>query len=100
MITMKRPLIAAACAAAAAAAISVSPAAHADDQTYLDYLSSHQIGTLWMTPADKTSMGHMICGWIRGGQNPADIAQQIKAMDGPAIVGAAQHELCPDTLSR
>lgn len=97
---MKRRLLTSAGISAAmigaAALLFGAGTAQADDQSYLDQLS--HVNTLWMTPQDKTSMGHMICGWIRGGQNPADIAQQIKGMDGPGIVAASQQQLCPDTL--
>jgi hypothetical protein len=83
-------------AALAVCALALAPVARADDQSYLDRLS--HVNTLWLSPQDKLSAGHMIRGWLHNGMSPGDIATQIKAMDGPAIVDAAQHELCPDTL--
>jgi hypothetical protein len=80
------------------AAVLVAAPVRADDQSYLTYLESHHVNTLWLSPQDKTSTGHMICSWLRGGMSPGDIAQQIKVADGAGIVDAAQHELCPDTL--
>jgi hypothetical protein len=44
--------------------------------------------------------GFTICGHLRNEESPATAATQFTWMNtwGPAIVAAAQRDLCPDTL--
>jgi hypothetical protein len=82
--------------AAVAVAVTVAAPARADDQSYLDRLAG--ANTLWLTRQQKVGMGHEVCVMLRGGSSPADLASMARGYDGAAIVDAAQHELCPDTL--
>jgi hypothetical protein len=98
---MKRHTIA---AAALAALIGTAPPAHADDASYLAELQTAgvptaMIGGVWR-PDAPVDMGHHICDAIRGGESPQSATSHFGWMSqwGPAIVAAAQHNLCPDTL--
>ena len=88
-------------AAIAATSVGLSPAAHADEQSFIDYLNSNggrPVTAFWDGPLIQ--QGYSFCGMIRGGM-PVD---QVKAtnfgwsVNVPLFVDAAQRELCPDTL--
>ena len=52
-----------------------------------------------MGPAQFVMSGHMICTNLHAGADPlVGFGPLDRAMMGPTIVEAAQHELCPDTL--
>jgi hypothetical protein len=78
----------------------VAAPAHADDQSFTNYLAQNGVGTGIMPPPIVVALGHIMCDRIRGGMSPADAAQLPRGpfVDGMGIVLAAQHELCPDTL--
>jgi hypothetical protein len=84
--------------------IAVAPAASADADSYLAYLSSkgvNPIGT--MTPGNLVIGGFRMCELIHSGMSPQDAAGSMglfAGMLGAPVVEAAQHELCPDTLPR
>lgn len=98
--------IIAASALALVATLGSVGTAHADDQTYLADLSNNHVGTgimsvpPWGNPSILVQLGHMMCDRMRGGMSPADAAQLPRGpgIDGMGIVGAAQHDICPDTL--
>ena len=87
--------------AAVGAALMVAAPAHADDQSFLNYLEAHgQSTTAWpYSPGKFVMIGQMICTNIHSGADPLAGASPIdRATWGPVGVEAAQHELCPDTL--
>jgi hypothetical protein len=84
-----------------AALIATASPAHADDQSFLNYLQAHGQSTTSgvMGPAQFVMSGHMICTNLHAGADPlVGFGPLDRAMMGPTIVEAAQHELCPDTL--
>jgi hypothetical protein len=88
-------------AACAGALIANASPAHADDQSFLNYLQAHgQSTTAWpMSPAQFVILGHGICTNLRAGADPLAGANPMERVTGgPISVEAAQHELCPDTL--
>lgn len=88
-------------AASAAVLVVTAAPAHADDQSYLNYLTAHgQSTTAWpMSPAQFVILGHGICTNLHAGADPLAGTSPIERVTwGPAAVDAAQHELCPDTL--
>lgn len=51
------------------------------------------------TPKTNIYFGLRVCELLRGGTTSEQIAQEaVSTADMPGIIGAAQHELCPDTL--
>jgi hypothetical protein len=87
--------------AAVATALMVAAPAHADDQSFLNYLEAHgQSTTQWpMSPGKLVMVGHMTCTNLHSGADPLAGSSPIdRATWGPIGVEAAQHELCPDTL--
>src|SRR4051812_37372063 len=90
-------------AALAVGALLSAPTVQADDQSYLDRLAANgvqPIGT--MTPGNLVAGGLQMCSLMRSGMSPQDAANSLGVLSGvlgvPAV-DAAQHELCPDTLS-
>jgi Protein of unknown function (DUF732) len=84
-----------------AALIATASPAHADDQSFLNYLEAHgQSTTAWpYSPGKFVMVGHMICTNLHSGADPLAGASPIdRATWGQIGVEAAQHELCPDTL--
>jgi hypothetical protein len=95
--------------------IALAPFAHADKQSFHDYLASHGV-----PPAATTqwkhfdAAGQFICSELRDGTPPALVVSQynggfasqyINHYDGgfitpfaKTVVDGAQHEICPDTL--
>ena len=87
--------------AAVAGALMAAAPAHADDQSFLNYLEAHgQSTTAWpFSPGKLVMFGQMICTNIRSGADPLPEATAIDRSTWlPITVEAAQHELCPDTL--
>lgn len=77
--------------------------AHADDPGYLGYLRSHGQDIMAYGPVehDWVTAGHYACARMRDGESPAQAAnhpQHPFSDNGPLVVEAAQHELCPDKL--
>jgi hypothetical protein len=95
------PAIAACCTAAL---IAIASPALADDQTYLADLQAAGVPTTLIggisRPGAPLDTGYQICAKLRAGEPPEVAATQFSWLNqwGPAIVGAAQHDLCPDTL--
>lgn len=82
---------------------TASPA-RADDNSYLADLQARGvpaglIGGL-ANPNGAINAGYRVCGELRNGESPAAASTEFKWMNqwGPAIVDAAQRNLCPDTL--
>jgi hypothetical protein len=79
--------------------VFASPA-HADDQAFLNDLRSS--GMPVMYEPYYVGLGYKICAQIGAGMSTADAASQLGIEGqiwGPQIVSAAQHDLCPKTLS-
>ncbi|HEU0192024.1 MAG TPA: DUF732 domain-containing protein [Mycobacterium sp.] len=79
--------------------------AHASDQSYLDYLNAHgfkyQNHPGATTPAGAIRFGELICQNLRRGNAPRDrFDKPISNSIDQVMIDGAQHELCPDTLSR
>ncbi|MCV7274789.1 DUF732 domain-containing protein [Mycolicibacter arupensis] len=81
--------------------LGTAAAAHADEQSYMDYLFAHGWNYRFgiSAPSHAIGLGHMICDNIHWNGGPLNgfngFTQSI--VDGTMIEGA-QHELCPDTL--
>ncbi|QZA09762.1 DUF732 domain-containing protein [Mycolicibacter heraklionensis] len=74
--------------------------ATADDQSYLEYARASGVpNNLYFPDWGVIQMGHAICDLLRGGR-PVESIQYFgyTGLFRDQIVGAAQHELCPDTL--
>lgn len=75
--------------------------AHADEQSYMDYLFAHGWNYRFgiSAPSHAIGLGHMICDNIHWNGGPLNgfngLTQAV--VDG-TMIDAAQHELCPDTL--
>jgi hypothetical protein len=82
----------------AAALIATASPAHADDQSYLNYLTAH--GTFFPALSDSVRIyaGHHVCDMLHAGQTQEQIGSTPGPTDSRGVVAAAQHELCPDTL--
>jgi hypothetical protein len=107
---MKKAL--AALAAMFMAALAAPVAAHADNNSFRQYLIDHGYQgltgpqtyganpyTMFMVPDATTIKGHAVCDNLRSGMTPDQIHQQYsRLVDYQTLVDAAQHELCPDTL--
>jgi Protein of unknown function (DUF732) len=81
------------------AAAAFATPAHADDQSYLDYIRSHGVPVLYAP--HYVGLGYQVCAQLHAGMSPADAANQFGIggqIWGPQLVYGAQHELCPDTL--
>lgn len=90
-------------AATIVAAIALAAPASADDTSYLDYLRSHGQDVSTYAPAnnDWVTAGHFACAKMRAGESPAQAANHSQhpfKENGPLLVEAARHELCPDRL--
>jgi hypothetical protein len=84
--------------ACAAALVAMAPPAHADDGGYLAELKAENVPMV-QGPDKAIAGGYMVCSGLRSGLTP-DRAAKVFGMGntfGPAIVAAAQHNLCPDT---
>ncbi len=95
---MKRAI---AIAALAVASVVLVPTARADDeQGYLDELAQNGV-PMGNGPGGALRGGREVCDDLHHGMSPEQIiGTQLWALgaSGPAIVHAAQHHLCPDTL--
>lgn len=77
-----------------------APVAHADVNSYLADLQANDSSTLLVLgPVTATERGYMVCAEIRSGASPAasEGGPMLPVADS-AMVAAAQHNLCPDTL--
>jgi hypothetical protein len=82
-----------------AAALTLAAPAHADEQSFIDYLNSHGVPTFNRSAA--LGDGYKICAQIHEGMSPDDAINQYMGFGrlwSPTTVFAAQHELCPNTL--
>ena len=70
---------------------------HADDQSFLDRLHATQF-IMPTTDGAYVRYGHMVCDKLHAGAKPSDLYGMFSMNQGPNVVDAAQHELCPDTL--
>ena len=75
-------------------------AAHADEQSYMDYLFAH--GWTYHFGATNTwsaiNHGRAICERIKWNGGPRNGANWLgNAVIDDVMIDAAQHELCPDT---
>jgi hypothetical protein len=73
--------------------------ARADDDSYVAALNAAGVPLLG-GPGKYIAGGYRVCDELRHGETPAGAATQFGMYNGfgPAIVNAAQHELCPETL--
>jgi hypothetical protein len=81
------------------AAVAFAIPAHADEQGFIDYLNSHGVPTTFRSAT--LGDGYKICAQIGAGMSPDDAINQsfgFQRLWSPAVVYAAQHELCPNTL--
>jgi hypothetical protein len=74
------------------------PQAHADDAGYLAELQSD--GVMMLNRNFWVINGHRMCDMLHSGIAPETLYDQfgLQNAQGPQIVTAAQHNLCPDTL--
>jgi hypothetical protein len=82
------------------AAVALATPARADDQAFLNDLRNS--GMPVMYEPYYIGLGYKICAQIQAGMSTADAARQLGIEGqiwGPQIVSAAQHDLCPKTLS-
>ena len=74
--------------------------AHADANSYLDYLHSHS-GPAW-PDGNMVSGGLHICQLMSAGMSPQDAVASLgiggAMFATPVVMHAARHELCPHTL--
>lgn len=72
--------------------------ARADDNSYLAKLRTE--GVVVPLPAGAlVHSGHMVCDYLHRGLRPEDEPSRYFPATGmPQVIGAAQSELCPDTL--
>jgi hypothetical protein len=81
-------------------ALAFATPAHADDQGFLNDLRGSGMPVFY-TPY-YVGLGYKICAQLGAGMSTADAASQLGIegqLWGPQIVSAAQHELCPKTLT-
>jgi uncharacterized protein DUF732 len=100
---MRKSIIGAALAAGLVVGVGLSSPAHADDQGLGNAINQNGVRVGIMNAPTVVALGHIMCDRIRTGMSPADAAQLPQPpwlVDGPGIVSAAQHQLCPDTLHR
>jgi hypothetical protein len=86
-------------AACTAALVATASPAHADGNSFVADLQAQNVPMV-QGPDKAIAAGYMVCSGLRSGLSP-DRAAKVFGMGnafGPAIVDAAQHELCPDTL--
>jgi Protein of unknown function (DUF732) len=82
-----------------AAAVFATPA-HADDQGFLNDIRASGVPVMY--EPYYVGLGYKICAQLGAGMSTADAASQLGIEGqiwGPQIVSAAQHDLCPKTLS-
>lgn len=90
---------------AAAAMLAFSAAAHADDNSFMRYLSDHgytgqYAGGEPIPPASTRVLGHMMCENLHVGRGVDQQQPNYPQWPQfPLMLEAAQHELCPDTLN-
>lgn len=99
-LTKTASVIGATGAAAAIALVGAAPA-HADNQSYLDYIKSRGQNMLPIAEGPLVAAGHRACGYLHKGESPEQVAQHFldpSLTPGDVVVDAARHELCPDKL--
>jgi hypothetical protein len=99
---MKKIIVAA--ALAAGMLFGTPSIAHADENSYIAVLSEHGVPML-AGPNRAILAGYQLCRQLRDGASPEIVASQyqfnwILAPYAPTVIDAAQHNLCPDTLSK
>jgi hypothetical protein len=86
-------------AASAAALIATASPARADDSSFVADLQAGGVPMV-QGPEKAVAGGYLVCSGLRQGLTP-DKAAKVFGMGnsfGPAIVAAAQRDLCPDTV--
>lgn len=82
--------------------LAVTAPASADAASYQQYIRDHQINTgiMAMTPGSEMEFGLNVCNYLRSGMTVEQVIPMgwNSMADNPAMVSAAQRELCPDTL--
>lgn len=79
-------------------ALVTAPLAHADDQGYIAELNNGGVPAI-VGPQQEVIMGNQVCTALHNGITPApNEFLTIQRPWVPTIIGAAQHNLCPDTL--
>jgi hypothetical protein len=89
-------------AACAAALILTASRAHADDQSFLNYLQAHgQSTTAWpMSPAQFVILGHGICTNLHAGADPLAGTNPIERVTWGPIAVQGHYGTVRDNLSR
>jgi hypothetical protein len=86
-------------AAAVGLLLGSTGVATADESSYLRYLDENGITYYDNAPSSRLAVGRVICDNLRFSGNPrAGFNFVSDAMVSQALIDAAQHELCPDTL--
>lgn len=84
-----------------AAAVLRAAGADADDDSYLTYLRNHGQAVQPKTESTWVALGNVVCSELRQFTPRDQIAKNYTGgPDAQIAIDAAQHELCPDTLSR
>lgn len=83
---------------AAGLLLGAAPMAHADRDSFMQYIRDRQINTAHYPEANIVASGIRACEVMRQGMNADEISQGLSIVDARGIADAAQHELCPDTL--
>lgn len=78
---------------AAGLLIAAAPAASADEQSYIDYVRSHD--ATWYPDANLISGGWDICARLNAGQSIESIRQSLWGGIPDSAVYGAPLELCP-----
>lgn len=78
--------------------LAAAPIAHADRNSFMQYIRDHQINTAYFPEANIVAAGIRACELMRQGMNADEISQGLSIVDARGIADAAQHELCPETL--
>ncbi|ORV14691.1 DUF732 domain-containing protein [Mycobacterium celatum] len=102
----KQLLVGTIAAAGFAAGLIGAPAAHADDQGFLNELQASgfqgwSVGGQQMPDGVLVAQGYMACNRLHLGESPDQLVGQLSPNDagtGRMLIQAAQHNLCPDTL--
>lgn len=83
-------------------ALVLSAPAHADGDSFIQYINDHGIFDPGINDAVRISRGTQVCVQLHNGMTPQNIvdANPLPIFDLRGVIDAAQHELCPDTLSQ
>ena len=86
---------------AAAGTILTAPAAHADQFDYVNALDNH--GVYYGSITEAIDIGKIICGRLRNGDAPSQLATTLANVNpglaqsaAVIVVSAAHNNMCPD----